>query len=186
MDVLIWPGDSTRAQFPADEQSRPMEAGLHRPLGRAHNCADFFRAQPFHIAQHQRHTIFLRQPLNGLIERLAKFFVLKSLFGSESVHRDLEAKFTLGSRDELIERQFTIRLAFPLAPHAQACPRGDGIEPSGHLRITTKAAEASVGIEEGFLDQILRRLHFSAQTVSVSIHQVHMVSVQLIKSVSLL
>ena len=54
------------------------------------------------------------------------------------------------------------------------------------LRFASKIFESLVGIEKGFLNEILCRLRFAAQAMCVTINQIDMVSIQLIKSVRLL
>ena len=54
------------------------------------------------------------------------------------------------------------------------------------MRLTSKIFESLIGIEKGFLNKILCRLRFTTQTVCITINQIDIISIQLIKFARLL
>src|SRR5438270_5715894 len=96
-------GDAASTELPPYKQTCPVQSGFYGTLIQAHDGSHLFGAQPFHIAEHQGHPIFLGQFLDRLIEGLPQLLVLQRLFWAEPVHWDLEAKLSLGGGYEFIE-----------------------------------------------------------------------------------
>ena len=131
--------DAPRAQLAPDEQPRAMEPRFDGPFVEAHHGAHFLGAESFHVAQHQDHAIFRRQPADRLVQRAAKLFVGQGLLGGEAFHRDLKTEFPIGARNEILQRQLVVRLAFALAAQALTGAGGDRIQPGGDLGLAPES-----------------------------------------------
>src|SRR5918994_5979654 len=174
-------GKSPSAQLPPHKEPCSVQPGFDRSFAQSHYSGDSLGAQPFHITQHQRDPVLLGQLVDGVIERLAQFLVFERLLRREALDRNLQAEFTVRRGDEFFQRELPLRRPFPLATQAHGCPRCNGIQPRGHLRVAAKCVHAAKGIQKGFLDEVVRRLHVSTKPIGVAINEIHMVSIQLIK-----